>query len=45
MTREWLHCMFEGEELGTVIEQAEKRLAVRRKINEALRWSGSMAEP
>lgn len=39
MTREWLHCMFDGEELGTTIEQAEKRFAVKRKINEALRWS------
>lgn len=39
MTREWLHCMFDGEELGTTIEQAEKRFALKRKINEALRWS------
>ena len=35
MTREWLHCMFDGEELGTTIEQAEKRFALKRKINEA----------
>lgn len=39
MTREWLHCIFDGEELGTAIEQAEKRFAMKRKINEALRWS------
>ena len=39
MTREWLHCMFDGEELGTTIEQAEKRFALKRKVNEALRWS------
>lgn len=40
MTREWLHVMFDGEELGTVITQAEKRFAVKRKVNEALRWAG-----
>lgn len=39
MTREWLHVTFDGEELGTTIELAEKRFAVRRKINEALKWS------
>lgn len=39
MTREWLHCLFDGEELGTVIEQAQKRFALKRKINESLRWS------
>ena len=39
MTREWLHCMFDGEELGTTIEQAEKRFALKRKTNEALKWS------
>ncbi|MHB0973946.1 MAG: DUF1073 domain-containing protein [Thiobacillus sp.] len=38
MTREWLHVIFDGEELGTTIEQAEKRYGVVRKINEALRW-------
>lgn len=39
MTREWLHVTFDGEELGTTIEQAEKRFAVKRKINEAMKWS------
>lgn len=39
MTREWLHTLFDDEELGTTIEQAEKRFAVKRKINEALKWS------
>lgn len=39
MTREWLHVAFDGEELGTAIEQAEKRFALKRKINEALKWS------
>jgi len=39
MTREWLHVTFDGEELGTTIEQAEKRFALKRKTNEALKWS------
>lgn len=39
MTREWLHVTFDGEELGTAIEQAEKRFALKRKTNEALKWS------
>ena len=39
MTREWLHVTFDGEELGTTIEQAEKRFALKRKANEALKWS------
>lgn len=39
MTREWLHCIFDGEELSAEIEQVEKRFAVKSKINEALRWS------
>lgn len=39
MTREWLHVMFDGEELGTEIEQAEKRFGVKRKANEAMRWA------
>jgi len=38
MTREWLQVIFDGEELGTTIEQAEKRFGVVRKVNEALRW-------
>ena len=39
MTREWLHVTFDGEELGTTIDQAEKRFALKRKTNEALKWS------
>jgi len=41
MTREWLHVMFDGfEDNGQfVIEQAEKRLGLRAKVNEALRWA------
>ncbi|MGE4448581.1 MAG: DUF1073 domain-containing protein [Azospira sp.] len=39
MTREWLHVTFDGEEMGTTIEQAEKRFALKRKTNEALKWS------
>jgi len=39
MTREWLHVTFDGEELGTTIEEAEKRFALKRKTNEALKWS------
>lgn len=41
MTREWLHVMFDddSEESQFAIEQAEKRFALKRKVNEALRWS------
>lgn len=39
MTREWLHVTFDGEELGTTIEQADKRFGLKRKTNEALKWS------
>ncbi len=41
MTREWLHVIFDDDsgQLQWAIEQAEKRFAVKRKINEALRWS------
>lgn len=41
MTREWRHVVFDdndGDNLFAV-EQAEKRFAVKRKINEALRWA------
>lgn len=41
MTREWLHVIFDddSEKSQFAIEKAEKCFAVRRKINEALRWS------
>lgn len=41
MTREWLHVMFDDESEASqfAIEQAEKRFALKRKVNEALRWS------
>lgn len=41
MTREWLHTIFDDdtEQSQFAIEQAEKKFAVRHKINEALRWA------
>lgn len=39
MTRAGWHVLFDGDELGTTIEQAEKRFAVQHKINDALKWS------
>ena len=41
MTREWLHVMFDDDSEASqfAIEQSEKRFAVKRKVNEALRWA------
>ncbi len=41
MTREWLHVIFDddSEKSQFAIEQSEKRFALKRKVNEALRWS------
>jgi hypothetical protein len=41
MTREWLHVIFDDEDEDSqfAVEQAEKRFAVKTKVNEALRWA------
>lgn len=40
MTREWLHVIFDddSEESQFAVEQAEKRFAVKSKVNEAVKW-------
>ena len=41
MTREWLHVIFDDdtEESQFGVEQAEKRFAIKSKVNEALKWA------
>lgn len=43
MTREWLHVMFDDEQTAKdsqfAIEQCEKRHAIKRKVNEAVKWA------
>lgn len=39
MTREGWNCIFEDDALSLSIGRAEKRFAVKKRVNEALRWS------